>query len=80
VRQQSYRLRTSTWTAYYQLALRANPDDDAKLLHTAKSVIEKARYSGTESEDFTALNERSGAAKVELENFIELVRCNRSES
>jgi hypothetical protein len=79
-RQHSYQMRTSTWNAFYRLGLRAVTDGDHGLLDEAREVIEKARYSGTESLDPDALNESSGAAKAALDEFMGRARRTRCES
>jgi hypothetical protein len=79
-RQRSYQMRTSTWNAFYRLGLRADSDADHDLLNVAEAVIEKARYSGTESANLGALAESSDAAKAELREFLRHASSTRRES
>jgi hypothetical protein len=79
-RQHSYQMRTSTWNAFYRLALRADSDADHVLLDEAEAVINKARHSGTESLNLSALQESSDAAKAALHEFLGRARRTRSES
>jgi hypothetical protein len=79
-RQRSYEMRTSTWNAFYRLGLRADSDADHELLNVAEAVIEKARYSGTESANPGALQESSDAAKAAFHEFQSRARRTRRES
>lgn len=71
VRQETYRLRTETQSAYYLVRLLASPDLDGDLVREAEDVIERSRLITAGPRSLDQVRQRSDEAAEALHKFID---------
>jgi hypothetical protein len=74
-RQETYRLRAETQSAYYRVRLLANPDTDTDLVREAEDVIERLRLITAGSTSMEQVRARSDNATEALDKVVD--RANR---
>lgn len=72
-RQETYRLRSDAWSAYYRLRLRADPHVlDDEFLSEAEGIIELTRQITAHTATEAEMAERSSLANKALKAFVDL--------
>ncbi len=71
-RQETYRLRAETQSAYYLVRLLANPDTDNNLLREAENVIERSRRITAGPKTIKDLDKRRDEATTALDRVVDM--------